>query len=91
MIQSNTQQQDPRSEAANVVNGVDAAEGDIEAIRSLAAFSPVFNTLKNGVNVDVQVARKLSRQAFASGRWVPSRARRSEPDHHSGFNRGITR
>jgi hypothetical protein len=40
MIQSNTQQQDPRSEAANVVNGVDAAEGDIEAIRSLAAFSP---------------------------------------------------
>jgi uncharacterized OsmC-like protein len=37
---------------------VDAAEGDIEVIRSLAAFSPVFNTLKNGVNVDVQVARK---------------------------------
>ena len=37
---------------------VDAAEGDIEAIHALAAFSPVFNTLKNGVNVDVQIARK---------------------------------
>jgi uncharacterized OsmC-like protein len=37
---------------------VDAAEGDIDAIRKLAEFSPVFNTLTNGVNVDVQVERK---------------------------------
>ncbi len=37
---------------------VDAAEGDIDAIRALADFSPVFNTLKNGVNIDVQVERK---------------------------------
>ena len=37
---------------------VDAAEGDIDAIRALANFSPVFNTLKNGVNIDVQVERK---------------------------------
>ena len=37
---------------------VDAAEGDIEAIRELARFSPVFNTLTNGVNVDVEVTRK---------------------------------
>jgi len=37
---------------------VDAADGDIDAIRELAEFSPVFNTLTNGVNVDVQVERK---------------------------------
>jgi uncharacterized OsmC-like protein len=37
---------------------VDAAEGDIDAIRELANFSPVFNTLKNGVNIDVQVELK---------------------------------
>jgi uncharacterized OsmC-like protein len=37
---------------------VDAADGDIDAIRKLAEFSPVFNTLTNGVNVDVQVERK---------------------------------
>jgi uncharacterized OsmC-like protein len=37
---------------------VDAAEGDIDAIRELADFSPVFNTLKNGVKVDVQVELK---------------------------------
>ena len=37
---------------------VDAAEGDIDTIRELANFSPVFNTLKNGVNIDVQVERK---------------------------------
>ena len=37
---------------------VDAAEGDIDAIRELASYSPVFNTLSNGVNVDVEVTRK---------------------------------
>ena len=37
---------------------IDAAEGDIDAIRELAEFSPVFNTLTNGVSVDVQVERK---------------------------------
>ena len=37
---------------------VDAAEGDIDAIRELAKFSPVFNTLTRGVNVDVQVEGK---------------------------------
>jgi uncharacterized OsmC-like protein len=37
---------------------VDAAEGDIDAIRELANFSPVYNTLKNGVNIDVQVELK---------------------------------
>ena len=37
---------------------VDAAEGDIDAIRELANFSPVFNTLTRGVNVDVEVVRK---------------------------------
>ncbi|MDH3450615.1 MAG: OsmC family protein [Gammaproteobacteria bacterium] len=37
---------------------VDAADGDIDAIRELAKFSPVFNTLTHGVNVDVQVKRK---------------------------------
>jgi uncharacterized OsmC-like protein len=37
---------------------IDAAEGDIEAIRALAYFSPVFNTLKNGVNIDLKVERK---------------------------------
>ena len=37
---------------------VDAAEGDIDAIRALANFSPVFNTLTNGVNIDVQVESK---------------------------------
>jgi len=37
---------------------VDAAEGDIDAIRELAKFSPVFNTLTRGVNVDVEVVRK---------------------------------
>ena len=37
---------------------VDAAEGDIDAIRELASFSPVFNTLTRGVNVDVEMVRK---------------------------------
>jgi uncharacterized OsmC-like protein len=37
---------------------VDAADGDIDAIRELAEFSPVFNTLTQGVNVDVQLERK---------------------------------
>ena len=37
---------------------VDAAEGDIDAIRELASYSPVFNTLTNGVKVDVEVTRK---------------------------------
>jgi uncharacterized OsmC-like protein len=37
---------------------VDAAEGDIDAIRELASYSPVLNTLVNGVNVDVEVTRK---------------------------------
>jgi len=37
---------------------VDAADGDIDAIRELAKFSPVFNTLTQGVNVDVEVVRK---------------------------------
>jgi len=37
---------------------VDAADGDIDAIRALAEFSPVFNTLRNGVNVDVVVERE---------------------------------
>jgi uncharacterized OsmC-like protein len=37
---------------------VDAAAGDIDTIRELAKFSPVFNTLTQGVNVDVQVERK---------------------------------
>ncbi len=37
---------------------VDAAEGDIAAIRDLASYSPVFNTLTNGVNVDIEVTRK---------------------------------
>lgn len=37
---------------------VDAADGDIDAIRELAEYSPVFNTLTRGVNVDVQVERK---------------------------------
>ena len=37
---------------------VDAAEGDIEAIRELADFSPVFNTLTRGVRVDVEVVGK---------------------------------
>ena len=37
---------------------VDAAEGDIDAIRELANFSPVYNTLKNGVNIDIQVELK---------------------------------
>jgi uncharacterized OsmC-like protein len=37
---------------------VDAAEGDLEAIRALAEFSPVFNTLTRGVDVDVQVEGK---------------------------------
>ena len=37
---------------------VDVAEGDIDAIRELASFSPVFNTLTRGVNVDVDVVRK---------------------------------
>jgi uncharacterized OsmC-like protein len=37
---------------------IDAAEGDIDTIRELASYSPVFNTLVNGVNVDVEVTRK---------------------------------
>ena len=37
---------------------IDAAEDDIDAIRELASFSPVFNTLVNGVNVDIEVTRK---------------------------------
>ena len=37
---------------------VDAAESDIDAIRELANFSPVFNTLTQGVDVDVEVVRK---------------------------------
>ena len=37
---------------------IDAAEGDIDAIRELASYSPVFNTLVNGVKVDVEVTRK---------------------------------
>jgi uncharacterized OsmC-like protein len=37
---------------------VDAAEGDLEAIRKLAQFSPVFNTLTRSVNVDVEVEGK---------------------------------
>ena len=34
---------------------VKAAEKDLETIKSLAAFSPVFNTVTNGVPVDVSV------------------------------------
>lgn len=37
---------------------IDAAEGDVDAIRELARYSPVLNTLVNGVNVDVEVTRK---------------------------------
>ncbi len=37
---------------------VDAAEGDMDAIRELTQFSPALNTLTQGVAVDVQVARK---------------------------------
>ena len=37
---------------------IDAAKDDIDAIRELASFSPVFNTLVNGVNVDIEVTRK---------------------------------
>jgi uncharacterized OsmC-like protein len=37
---------------------IDAAEGDIDTIRELASYSPIFNTLVNGVNVDVEVTRK---------------------------------
>ena len=37
---------------------IDAADGDIAALRELAQFSPVFNTLEQGVKVDVRVERK---------------------------------
>jgi hypothetical protein len=37
---------------------ISCRDGDIDAIRELAEYSPVFNTLTRGVNVDVQVERK---------------------------------
>ena len=37
---------------------VKAAPADIETLRGLAAFSPVFNTLTNGTNVDVNIELK---------------------------------
>jgi len=37
---------------------VETDETDMEKLKSLAEFSPVFNTLTNGVNVDIQIEPK---------------------------------